>query len=642
MAGSNPRHMRPSTSAEAGAPRIERGTGQGGAGSYSFDMFQEGGSSKGGPSRRRKKKRHVGRVIAIIVAVLVVALGVSGALLVRSAMTVKNDAQAAVSLAQGVKDRVAAGNFDSLSSDLQRLDELCQEMKSEVDGPLWQAATLVPVYGSDVSAARTLVGILSDVSSDVLAPMADDLSGAPSGGLISDGAVNVPVVTTMVSALASGSDSLRTANDQVRAIGETHISQLTDIVATLKDGLPTISGLADTCENIAPVLPQVLGADGQTRSYLIVAENNAEIRSLGGFSGAAGILTVTDGAISLEGFESTQTLAAAGGPTSQIQISAEEMQLFQPDGETLNYTAGDSFFIPDFPRGAQLSQTIWAINHSGQMVDGVIAVDPVFLQYLLGVVGGVTASDGTQVDGTNAAKVLLSDVYWHYPTEGKVQDEVFASVASATFDKLVSDMNGVDLSALMDAVSRGASEGRLLVWMQNDDEEAAVRSMGVDGALPTDPADPQTGVYVNNYSYSKLDWYLDLDVQRGDAVRNADGTTSYSMTATLTNTMTADEAANLPAYVRAHAGGVGAAQEKLRLYLYAPAGGSISDVAYSGGSMSEGTHNGLQVMYADVLMNPGESSTVTYTVTVPAEGANQDLRVHVTPTAQEAREGTAA
>ena len=641
MAGSSPRHMRPSTNQRAGGPSIERDAKRGGAESYSFDLFQTEDSDKGVSSRRRKKKRHVGRVIAVIVAALVVTLGVSGALLARSALAVKNDAQAAVSLAQGVKDRIAAGNFSSLSSDLQHLDELCKNMQSEVDGPLWQAATFIPVYGSDIGAVRTLVGVMSDVSSNVLVPMANGLSEAPDGGLFSDGTVNVPVVTAAVSALASGSDSLRAANDQVQSIGETHISQLTDIVDALKDGLPTIADLADTCENIAPVFPQMLGADGQTRSYLIVAENNAEIRSLGGFSGAAGILTVTDGAISLEGFESTQTLAAAGGPTSQIQISAEEMQLFQPDGETLNYTAGDSFFIPDFPRGAQLTQTIWAINHNGQMVDGVIAVDPVFLQYLLGVVGGVTASDGTQVDGTNAAKVLLSDVYWHYPTEGKVQDAVFASVASATFDRLVSDMNGVDLSALMDAVGRGASEGRLLIWMQNEDEQAAVRSVGVDGSLPTNPADPQTGVYVNNYSYSKLDWYLDLNVQRGDAVKNADGTASYDMTATLTNTMTADQAASLPAYVRAHAGNVGAAQEKLRLYLYAPAGGSISNVSYSGGGMVEGTHNGLQVMYTDVLMNPGESYNVTYTVTVPAEGANQDLEVRVTPTAQGVREGAA-
>ena len=55
--------------------------------------------------------------------------------------------------------------------------------------------------------------------------------------------------------------------------------------------------------------------------------------------------------------------------------------------------------------------------------------------------------------------------------------------------------------------------------------------------------------------------------------------------------------------------------------------------------MVEGTHNGLQVMYTDVLMNPGESYNVTYTVTVPAEGANQDLEVRVTPTAQGVREG---
>lgn len=639
MAGSgSPRHM--SSNAGGGAPRIERGGMRPVTSPYRPVSPRTGGARRGGPTKRRKR-RHVGGIVAAVIVALVLVVGVSGVLLVRSAMTVKNDAEAAVSIARSVKDRVATGSFDSLSSDLSRLNELCQGMREEVNGPLWQAATLFPVYGGDISAARTLVNVLADVSSDVVVPLSTDLAGVPAGGIFSEGRVNVPAVTTAVSALASGADSLRTANEQVQAIGDTHISQLTEIVDTVKEGLPTISSLADTCQGIAPVLPQMLGANGQTRTYLIVAENNAEIRSLGGFSGASGILTVTDGAIELQSFESTQTLAASGGPTGQIQISAEEMQLFQPETQTLNFTAGDSFFIPDFPRGAQLTQTIWAINHGGQTVDGVFAVDPVFLQYLLGVVGGVTASDGTQVDGTNAAKVLLSDVYWHYPDDGDAQDAVFASVASATFDKLVSNLSGVDLTGLMDAFSRGANEGRLLVWMRSEDEEAAIKGLGVDGALPTDPADPQTGVYVNNYSYSKLDWYLDIATQRGDAARNADGTVSYAMTVTLTNTMTGEEAATLPEYVRAHSASVGPAQEKLRLYLYAPAGGSIGNVAYSGGAMTQATHNGLQVMYADVVMGPGESAAVTYNVTVPAEGADKDLQVRVTPTAQEAREGMA-
>ena len=112
------------------------------------------------------------------------------------------------------------------------------------------------------------------------------------------------------------------------------------------------------------------------------------------------------------------------------------------------------------------------------------------------------------------------------------------------------------------------------------------------------------------------------------------------MKVTLTNTMTEEEAQNLPAYVRAHNSRLQPSEELLRLYLYAPAGGTISDATASKDSLSEATHNGLQVLYYDVHLLPGETYEVTYTVTVPAEGGDQELEVRSTPTAQEARQGT--
>ena len=103
--------------------------------------------------------------------------------------------------------------------------------------------------------------------------------------------------------------------------------------------------------------------------------------------------------------------------------------------------------------------------------------------------------------------------------------------------------------------------------------------------------------------------------------------------------MSAADAVALPAYIAAHNGTADApTQEMLRTLLYAPAGGTITDVVTSSGSMKEATHNGLQVFYQDVRLMPGESFQVTYTVTVSAE-ATEELDVRVTPTAQYARKG---
>lgn len=592
--------------------------------------------------RGEKRRRNAGAVVGVVVAVLVVALGAGGFALFNSARSVRSQAKEAIALTSSFKDKVVAGDFASLPADAQELDRICASIRDEVSSPLWTAASFVPVLGGDISAARTMVDALAEVSSGGIVPISESLAGATPGKLFHDSAVNMSALEALVGSLSDAAPVFISANERVQGIEGTHIEKVTELVDTAQGAFAVLDGAARTSEKIAPVLPGMLGAGGATRNYLITAENNAEIRTQGGFAGSAGVLSVTDGVISLGDFEGVQHVPQPER-RAQITISDEEMNLFQPYEPTMDFTSGDSYFTPDFPRGAWLAAKLWSLNHDDMPIDGVVAVDPTFLQYILQVTGGVTAIDGTEVDGTNAAQVLLSQVYWNYPADNEMQDAVFASVADAAFDKLLGGLGDVDIAKLSAAVSRGVSEGRLLMWMADEREEEAIAAAGITGALPTDPADPQTGVYVNNYSYSKLDWYLNLDAVRGSSFKNADGTVSYNMTVTMKNDMSLDDAENLPAYVQAHNGGADSpAQQMLRLYLYAPMGGFISDVSCSSGQLVEGSHNGLQVLFGDMRLMPQEEITVTYTVTVPAEGANEELEVRVTPTAEKARTGEAA
>ena len=75
-----------------------------------------------------------------------------------------------------------------------------------------------------------------------------------------------------------------------------------------------------------------------------------------------------------------------------------------------------------------------------------------------------------------------------------------------------------------------------------------------------------------------------------------------------------------------------------KVYLFAPAGGSISDVTIDGYvpseyPLKEGTYNGNQVWYVTLQTSGLETSTITYNVTTAANAA--DLTVRQTPTAQE-------
>ena len=614
---------------------------------YDFGLNYGGDASSSSTSdglvrhRHRKgerKKRHTGAIIAAVVAVLLVALGASGFMLLNSAKTVKSEAKEAVEIVGGLKDKVTSGDFSTLPDDAKKIDELCDSMKAETSSPLWTAASFIPVYGSDINAARTMIDALSDVSSNALVPMADDLSQATPGKLFQDGTINVSALQAVADSLSDSSKVFKSVNEKIQGIGDTHISQVTELVDKAKDGFATLNGAVDAAEKVAPVLPQMLGANGQTRHYLVLAMSNVEIRACGGFPGSRGVMSVTDGKLELGDFVKVDMMKE---PLSPLPITDEEANLFTTGWgltgfNTLGYTMGDVTMTPDYPRAAQLASDMQKAI-VGDDIDGVFAVDPVFLQYMLGIVGGTQLPDGTVVDGSNAAKVLLHDIYWNYPVEE--QDAIFAAVAGSAFNKIVDELGSSDIAKIAGAIEKGASEGRILMYSRNDDEEKAAKALGISGALQTDTSEaPILGVYVNNYSYSKMDWFLDKRVTIDSSVENADGSTTYRVTTSLKNTMTPQEKAEMPGYFQGHNGiSQDIDDEVLRLYLYAPAGGSISDIKTSGSGsieMNEATHDGLKVAWGGVHMLLGQDVKVEYTVTTSKDSGHKELKIRTTPTAQ--------
>lgn len=614
---------------------------------YDFGLNYGGDSSTSSTSnglvrhRHRKgerKRRRVTAVVAAIVVVVLVAFGVSGFMLLNSAKTVKSQAKETVEIVGGLKDKVTSGDFSTLPDDAKKIDELCSSMKKETSSPVWTMASFIPVYGSDINAARTMVDALSDVSSGALVPMADNLAQATPGKLFQDGTINVSALQAVADSLSDSSKVFKSANEKIQGIGDTHIAQVTELVDKAKDGFAVLDGAVDAAEKVAPVLPQMLGANGQTRNYLVYAMNNVEIRACGGFGGSQGLISVTDGQMSIGDFVPRIGLSEDEAVES---VDEEDEALF---GDHSNLYNSGNTYSPDWPRNSQRVAALWKSQY-GQDVDGVVGIDPVFLQYLLGLVGNVSLPDGTVVDGTNAAKVLMHDVYWNYPVEES--DGIFASVASAAFDKILGGIGDVDVTKLVGAFERGAEEGRLIAWMRNDDEQNAIKEMGIDASLPDpdDPsADPVAGVYFNNLSFSKLDWYLNADTQIGQGVKNGDGTCSYRITVTLTNIMTQEEAGKLPDYVAASASGAARDDERLYVSLFAPTGGNISDLTVEGTQFGLGaaTWHGIPFYSGTVDLHAGETTTITYTLTTSAEAGDKPLTLRQTPTCQAARDSASA
>ena len=603
--------------------------------SYSRSNASRYTSTRQDGHRGGAPRRHTGRIVAAVVGIVLVAFlvigGSLGFLFYRSAMTVKDSATALMSEASVLKDSLKDGDADTLSESVENVVEKAAFVNAEVHTPIWNVMAAVPVLGEDVRSVQTLGIVASDLVNEALVPVTKSVSGMKLSELMQDGSVNVALIQALSDSVTDAIPVIQTSVDTITSLPKAHIPQIQEVLDKVQIPLADAEGLIDQIKPILDVLPQMLGADG-ARTYLVIAQNNAELRATGGLPGSWGTITIDNGVISMGEF-----MTILHEPGLEVPITDEERAAIATNMNTdpaqVNCTA-------DFVRVGELSKEYWAQMGKGN-VDGVIAIDPIFLQRLLALTGGFSAPDGKAVDGTNAAQVLLSDTYWKFGNNGDAQDAYFSSVASLAFGQVMNNLGEAGMTDLWDVADQSAKDGRLLVWMANEDEQNLMVEMGFSGRLESDPAKPVLGVYFNDDTYSKISWYAAAKTQIGEGVKNADGTTTYDVTTTLTNTITPQEAMAAPLYIYGGNPDKRSTSDMLNfVFFYAPAGGTISNMTVSDGALftdygiNEASLSGLQVLRMRTHLKSGETATFTYQVTVSAD-ATESLALRTTPLAQE-------
>ncbi len=577
-----------------------------------------------------KKKKRWPLVVGIILVLTILAGGAAGFTLLNQVKAVKDDAYAIVNSANGVKESLKNGNSEALMSVAEDIQTRSARMHETTSGVLWNMAAIVPVYGEDVRTVQKISESLDVLSSDVITPLASSMQGASLSSLFGDdGSINVELLTTLSDALVNSKSSVNAVAEDIAALPDAHIEQLQSALEQAKPLVASVNDAVNVASEITPYIPQMLGANGQTRTYIVVAQNNSELRATGGFPGSTGLLTVTDGKIELGDFSGISKL---NGGEGTLPVLDRERAMF---GDGYTKTPQVLTVNPDWSATGMHVRDLWA-DRIGDMADGVIALDPIFLQHLLALTGGVTLSDGATIDGSNAAYILLHDVYAN--KEVDIQDAYFAEAAGAAAKQIMGNLGSVDLTSFIDTVKNDTQAGRFMVWMANEDEQRIVTELGFAGEVSEDPTEPTLGVYIDDNTWAKMSWYLSANTEIGEAVQNADGSKTHAVTVRFKNNITEAEALSVPKYITGYNPDLESIGSMIfGVNFYAPAGGSITDLQCSNGTpYSETSYGSVQVLRygAQFQLQPQEECTVTFNVTTSSE-ATEDLRVRTTPTAQE-------
>lgn len=640
---------RQSQNPRAQRPAAAKGAQRAAAPAHADVAAYKKGNYTGHGSKKRHSRKRRNVVIAVVVAV-VLLIAVPAAAFAMSVKDAKADASTLISQGKTLMSQMNSGDKEAAQKTVAELSSTAKELDDTVSSPLWVGATFIPVIGNDIAQVRTIASVADTLSSKALGPLVDALPAGGMSQIITYDTFNVTAISDILRSLGSVSDPIHECAQQVEDMGETHLAQLKEPVAMLKSLMGTLDDVSGHANELAEVLPGMLGV-GVSRSYLVCAVSEAEQRCVAGFPGSAGILTMTDGKMDMGAFSSPlPKVPMQTDPAQQIEIPEEERALF--GGRVAGYFF-DTTFIPDFPRAAELMKAIWDKNGNAPF-DGIITVDPVFVQRILALTGGFTTSDGTVVDGTNAAETLMNTVYLKYDENNTAaQDAFFSEVSGAAISSILGNIGSVDLVKFLNTFAQSVEDKRVCIWMSNARDEQVLKDLGLATVLSDSAVDPITGVYFGAAIGCKGYWYLDVDVTVGNGKKNADGSTSYEVTVEFKNTLSEAAAATMPGYItgwdpskRTHA------DLPLDIYLFAPVGGSISNMQTDGffdtsdyyngdwntrpgaDPMTRTSYRGYEVWYGMTQIAGESSTTLKYTVTTSPQAA-KELAVDMSSLANE-------
>lgn len=203
--------------------------------------------------------------------------------------------------------------------------------------------------------------------------------------------------------------------------------------------LPVEQDTKDEIQAIDKLVQHFTKKDGVERRYLVLLQNNMELRPTGGFLGQYAVLKMKDGEVTSLFVEDANLL------DQRITASVPAPYPFERMMEVKKWKFRDSNFFPDFPESVDKVKYFYRLSGGNDQFDGVIAINASVLSDALEITGPVTVPGypGTYTS-ENAILKLEEQVEKSFELQGiNVQDRklILKKMAAIMVDRLSSVSN---------------------------------------------------------------------------------------------------------------------------------------------------------------------------------------------------------
>ncbi|MFN2544508.1 MAG: DUF4012 domain-containing protein [Actinomycetota bacterium] len=474
-------------------------------------------------SRRRRRL-----IIALSVTAVIAFLAVDGAWgslsLARSLHHARNELQAGA-------DAFKAGDLTGAASLFQQAEADAKHAESSTGHPSIALAALLPVFGDDVRAIRAVTHAsvwASRAGQDVVrAAQGAGWTGTGFPGGEQGGVVDLDAVRRATPALVEAARDANRARGILAAIDPGGlIGPIRRPFQTAVDTLTDQSTAVSSAASLAQLLPGFLGGDGPRR-YLLAFQNLSDARGSGGFMGSYGILEADQGRVSLGPIGSLADLKQA----PQVTGFPDVERRYGPYGGTIFFDSAN--YSPDFPTASRVLLQMWRNDGRG-ILDGVIAVDPVWMSRILSVIGPITIPEWPEpLTGDNIVTALLHDTF--LSTDQRYSNALQGALGGALWQGLIG--RPLPTHGLGDAMARSVRERHFQVFSTRPQEEGLLSDLGAAGSvhLGSNPLFVVRDDEIDNRS----GWFAHATVGY-DIALQTDGSADVSIYYTLHNTAPPD------------------------------------------------------------------------------------------------------
>jgi len=256
------------------------------------------------------------------------------------------------------------------------------------------AASLLPVVGKPLSLSRNMLTVATNISQ--------------AAAILNEKMQNGEDLTDYIYFINQQIEEmlpyLEKAEEDIYGISSNSLpANLQSYFDELKAYLPETVDNLHKLNSIFTLSLDMLGHDSEKR-YLILFQNNNELRATGGFIGSISMFDVYQGKINNIETPEGGTYDLDAGQVVKYK-APQALSLINP-----YFNIWDANWWVDFPTSAEKISAMYE-NASGTSVDGVIAINSDVLKELLLVLGPVEMEDyGVNIEANNLYAVLQNEI----------------------------------------------------------------------------------------------------------------------------------------------------------------------------------------------------------------------------------------